>query len=250
MGQALLHGLVASGWAEAAELIVVEVVESARGVLAAANPGLDVRDSPKANIDTLIAVKPHHVLPCLAQLNEPSRLISIAAGITIATIEEALAPGTPVLRVMPNTPSLVGAGASAIAGGSAATSSDVEWATSILDSVGNTVVVPETALDAVTGLSGSGPAYLFLVAEAMIDAGVAAGLTRDVATQLTTQTIYGAGKLLLEGDESPTELRAAVTTPAGTTAAGLRVLEQNGVRAAFIDAVMAAANRAEEMGKQ
>jgi pyrroline-5-carboxylate reductase len=149
---------------------------------------------------------------------------------------------------MPNTPALIGAGAAAISPGSAAGEEDLAWAEEILGAVGVVVRVPETALDAVTGLSGSGPAYVFLVAEAMAEAGVLAGLPRDVAETLAFQTLLGSARLILEGDASPSALRAAVTSPGGTTAAGLRELERHGVRAAFLDAVTAAAARSRELG--
>jgi len=153
-----------------------------------------------------------------------------------------------VVRAMPNTPALVGAGAAAIAPGTHATSDDVDWAASILRAVGTVVVVPEKLLDAVTGLSGSGPAYVFLVAEALIDAGVLAGLPRDTSVALATQTLLGAARLLTETADGPEALRAAVTSPGGTTAAGLRALESAGVRAAFLDAVMAATQRSKDLG--
>jgi pyrroline-5-carboxylate reductase len=149
---------------------------------------------------------------------------------------------------MPNTPALIGAGAAAISPGSAAGEDDLAWAEEILGAVGVVVRVPEKALDAVTGLSGSGPAYVFLVAEALVEGGVLAGLPRDVAERLAFQTLLGAAQLLASGHGAPAELRAAVTSPGGTTAAGLRELERHGVRAAFLDAVMAAADRARELG--
>jgi pyrroline-5-carboxylate reductase len=149
---------------------------------------------------------------------------------------------------MPNTPALIGAGAAAIAGGTAATDDDLAWAEELLGSVGIVVRVKEPLLDAVTGLSGSGPAYVFLVAEALIDAGVLAGLPRDVSQVLSVQTLLGAATLLAEGVDGPEALRAAVTSPGGTTAAGLQVLEQRGLRAAFLDAVVAATARSRELG--
>ncbi|MCL4140623.1 UNVERIFIED_CONTAM: hypothetical protein GTU68_014269 [Idotea baltica] len=164
-------------------------------------------------------------------------------------MEAALPSATPVMRSMPNTPALVGAGAAGLAGGSSASADDIEWASDILSSVGVAVEVSESMLDAVTGLSGSGPAYLFLVAEAMTDAGVAIGLTRDVAARLARQTIYGAGKMMVETGTEPAELRAGVTTPAGTTAAGLAALEDRGLRAAMAAAIKAAAQRSIELGK-
>ena len=173
-------------------------------------------------------------------------VVSIAAGVRIDDMEAVLPAGVAVVRAMPNTPSLVGAGAAAVAAGSSATESDLEWAESILDAVGTVTRVSEAQLDAVTGLSGSGPAYVFLVAEALIDAGVAEGLARPVATDLAVQTLRGAAELLATG-ESPADLRAAVTSPGGTTAAGLRALEDAAVRAAFASAVAAAAARSREL---
>lgn len=249
MGQALLGGLIRAGWAEAPELAVVEVVERQRDYLAAAFPDTEVVAAPLAGVDTIVAVKPHLAVEVCQGLDAPARVVSVAAGVTIAALEAALPAGTPVVRVMPNTPALVGFGAAALAGGSVSADDDLDWAVGILRAVGEAVVVPEYLLDAVTGLSGSGPAYVFLVAEAMIDAGVSAGLPREVATLLANQTLLGSATLLMSGQSSPGELRAGVTTPAGTTAAGLRVLEQKAVRAAFIDAVQAATDRSRQLGQ-
>jgi pyrroline-5-carboxylate reductase len=149
---------------------------------------------------------------------------------------------------MPNTPALVGAGAAAIAGGTAAGEDALAWAETVLGAVGEVVRVPERLLDAVTGLSGSGPAYVFLVAEALIEAGVLVGLTRDDAAALATQTLLGSARLLAESGERPEVLRAQVTSHGGTTAAGLRVLESAGFRAAVLAAVAAAPERARELG--
>ena len=149
---------------------------------------------------------------------------------------------------MPNMPALVGAGAAAIAGGRAAGPEDLAWAQSILEAVGTVVTVPESALDAVTGLSGSGPAYVFLLAEALIDAGVLVGLSRPVARQLAVQTLLGSARLLDETGDEPATLRAAVTSPGGTTAAGLRALEAGGVRHAVLEAVVAATERSRQLG--
>jgi len=248
MGQALLGGLIKAGWAEPSELLVAEVSAPGRDALRSMFPGIQVSDTPANGVDTLVATKPHIVTDVCSALVDPKRVLSIAAGITIETIESSLPAGVPVVRVMPNTPSLVGAGASALAPGTSAEPADVEWAESILSAVGEVVVVGEHLLDAVTGLSGSGPAYIFLIIEAMIDAGVSAGLPADVAATLARQTVLGAARLASESAQSPAELRAGVTTPAGTTAAGLRVLEQRAVRAALIDAVAAAAHRSKEMG--
>jgi pyrroline-5-carboxylate reductase len=248
MGQALLGGLIRARWADPAELAVVEALDQQRERLEAAFPSINVLDEPQAGVDTIVAVKPHLAVEVAEALQEPTRVISIAAGVTIGSLEGALPAGTPVVRVMPNTPSLVGFGAAGVAGGSAATDDDVAWAVSILEAVGEAVIVPEHLLDAVTGLSGSGPAYVFLVAEALLDAGVSAGLPAEVSATLANQTLLGAATLLLSGQSTANELRAGVTTPAGTTAAGLRVLEQRAVRAAFIDAVQAATDRSRQLG--
>lgn len=249
MGQALLQGMIGSDWATADELAVVEVLPDQRERLAAQFPSLTVIDRPLPEIDAVLAVKPYLVTDVCRSLSKPGRVLSIAAGITIAAMESALPAGTPVVRAMPNTPALVGAGAAALAGGSSAADADVEWASAILASVGDVVLVAESMLDAVTGISGSGPAYVFLMAEAMTDAGVAVGLTRDVAALLARQTIYGAGRMMVETGADPVELRAGVTTPAGTTAAGLAALEERGYRAAVAGAVRAATERSIELGK-
>ncbi len=249
MGQALLHGLIDAGWAKSTELAVVEVLAEQRERLSAELPGLTVIARPLSGVDSVLAVKPHFVAEVCRSLRDPGRILSIAAGVTITTMEGALPPGTAVVRAMPNTPALVGAGAAGLAGGSDASADDVAWASGILASVGQVSVVAESMLDAVTGIAGSGPAYLFMVAEAMIDAGVAVGLTREVAAGLATQTIYGAGKMMVETGSSPVDLRAGVTTPAGTTAAGLAALEGHGLRAAMAAAVKAATERSIELGK-
>src|SRR5262249_18728783 len=162
-------------------------------------------------------------------------------------IEDALGVDAAVVRAMPNTPALVRAGAAAIAPGRHAGDAELDWAASILGAVGTVVRVPEAALDAVTGLSGSGPAYVFLLAEALIDAGVYVGLARDVSVALTTQLLVGAAALLVQSGETPEMLRARVTSPGGTTAAGLRALETAGMRAAVLEAVLAATERSREL---
>jgi pyrroline-5-carboxylate reductase len=249
MGQALLQGMIDASWAPAEQLAVVEVVEEQRQRLAQVFPSVLIIDRPLPQVDSVLAVKPYLVEQVCSSLSEPRRVLSIAAGITIASMEAVLPSATSVIRAMPNTPALVGAGAGALCGGSTATEEDVAWASTVLASVGEVVVVAEPLLDAVTGLSGSGPAYLFLVAEAMTDAGVSMGLPRDVAALLAKQTIYGAGKMMVETGDEPVSLRAGVTTPAGTTAAGLAALEDHGIRAAYAAAVRAATDRSVELGK-
>src|SRR5919202_1066964 len=249
MGEALLAGLLAAGRA-ADELIVAEVSRSRRDELAAAHPGVDVVESPVPAASAVLAVKPADVGRAAAAVADAGaeRLLSVAAGVTTQAIGRAAGGRVRVVRAMPNTPALVRAGAAAICAGSAAGEEDLRWAEEVLGAVGVVVRVAEKDLDAVTGLSGSGPAYVFLVAEAMAEAGVLAGLARDVAETLAFQTLLGSARLLVEGDSGPAALRAAVTSPGGTTAAGLRELERHGVRAAFLDAVSAAAARSRELG--
>jgi pyrroline-5-carboxylate reductase len=251
MGEALLGGLVAAGWASPAELAVVERLDDRRKELSDAFPGVQVLSEPVPAEGAVIAVKPGDVVETgreLASIGVP-RVLSIAAGVTAATIQEAVGPDVAVVRAMPNTPAVVGAGASAIAPGSTATEADLDWAESILDAVGVVVRVGEDKLDAVTGLSGSGPAYVFVLAESLIEAGVLVGLTREVAEVLAVQTILGSGELLKSSDEHAAALRAAETSPGGTTAAGLRALEAGGLRSSVLDAVVAAADRAAELGR-
>jgi pyrroline-5-carboxylate reductase len=252
MGEALVGGLLTGGGQRLDGIRIVEPDQGRLAALQAAFPGVDVVDEPTAADGNVIAVKPADVAAVCRALapSGPSRVLSIAAGVTIAALEADLAPGSPVVRAMPNTPAVLGVGAAAIAPGTTATDDDLAWAESLLGAVGTVVRVQEPLLDAVTGLSGSGPAYIYLVAEALIDAGVLAGLPRDVSQSLAIQTVLGAATLLAQGDDGPEALRAAVTSPAGTTAAGLRVLEQHGVRSAFIEAVMAAADRSSELGQQ
>jgi pyrroline-5-carboxylate reductase len=249
MGEALLGGLLAAG-RPASSLGVVEVAEERRGALSQAYPGVVVSGEPVEAEGALLAVKPGVVAAAAAAVAAAGakRLLSVAAGITTAAIAEAAGGEVRVVRAMPNTPALIGAGASAISPGPGATEEDLAWAEEILGAVGIVVRVPEASLDAVTGLSGSGPAYVFLVAEALAEAGVLAGLPRDVAETLAFQTLLGAARLVVEEGTPPSALRAAVTSPGGTTAAGLRELERGGVRSAFLEAVMAASSRARELG--
>jgi pyrroline-5-carboxylate reductase len=251
MGAALIGGVLASEWAAASDLVVVEALASQRERLVDRFPGVAViGDRPPPAEGVVLAVKPSDVEAACAVALETGapRLLSIAAGVGTGRLESALGPGVAVVRAMPNTPALVGAGASAIAGGGTATGDDLDWAEAILRSVGTVERVPEHLLDAVTGLSGSGPAYVFLLAEALIDGGVAAGLPRPVASALTEQLLLGSARLLAESDEHPAALRAQVTSPGGTTAAGVRELERSGFRAAVIECVLAATRRSKELG--
>src|SRR3954447_9690550 len=250
MGEALLAGLLAGGWGAPADLGVVEKLPDRRDQLAKAFPGVAVLDAAVATRGAVVAVKPGDVGSACAALADAGcdRVLSIAAGVPTAQLEGALGGGIPVVRAMPNAPALVGAGAAAISAGTSAGEDDLAWAESILAAVGTVVRVPESLLDAVTGLSGSGPAYVFLVVEALIEAGVLAGLPRDVSVELAVQTLLGSARLLAESGDSAEQLRAAVTSPGGTTAAGLRALEAGGVRSAILEAVMAATERSRQLG--
>jgi pyrroline-5-carboxylate reductase len=252
MGEALVTGLLAGGWASAGELRVVEKLAGRAAELEEAFPGVAVVAEPGMAHGHVLAVKPgdaEGACRALGAVGTKAPLLSIAAGVPIGRLEAWLPPGTPVVRAMPNTPALVGAGAAAVAAGHAAGDADLGWAERILGAVGTVVRVDEALLDAVTGLSGSGPAYVFLVAEALIDGGVLAGLPRPVATTLAVQTLLGSARLLDESPEGPEALRGAVTSPGGTTAAGLRALEAGGVRSAFLEAVVAATERSRELGR-
>jgi pyrroline-5-carboxylate reductase len=249
MGEALLGGMLSAGRA-AESVAVVEVSAARREQLTGAYPGVTVADAPVPAPDAILAVKPGDVPAAAAAVADAGaeRALSVAAGVTTKAIEEAAGGRLRVIRAMPNTPALIGAGASAIAPGADAGEEDLAWAEAVLGAVGVVVRVPESQLDAVTGLSGSGPAYVFLVAEALAEAGVLNGLPRDTAETLAFQTLAGAARLLAEGDAGPADLRAAVTSPGGTTAAGLAELERHGARAAFLDAVTAATRRSRELG--
>ena len=248
MGEALLAGLLGAG-REPAGLAVAEVSATRREELTAAYPGVTVAEETIPAAGAILAVKPADVTQAAAAVAAQGcrRILSVAAGVTTAAIEAAAAD-LRVVRAMPNTPALIGAGAAAISPGAHATDEDLDWAERILGAVGVVVRVPEKSLDAVTGLSGSGPAYVFLVAESLAEAGVLAGLPRDTAETLAFQTLLGAARLVTESGDAPAALRAAVTSPGGTTAAGLRELERHGVRAAFLDAVQAAAERSRQLG--
>lgn len=208
-----------------------------------------------ANI-VIFAVKPQHIKDVLQEttpLVRPEQLIvSIAAGVTTQFVEERIGGEPKVIRVMPNTPCLVGEGAIAVSHGQFASAADAEPVIQLFQAVGEVMVLPEAQLDVVTGLSGSGPAYVCMMIEALADGAVAAGLPRDIALRLASQTVAGSGKWVKErshAGEHPAVLREQVTSPGGTTAQGLQVLEDRGVRAAFSRAVQAASERARELGK-
>jgi pyrroline-5-carboxylate reductase len=256
MGTALLEGILSSGRLDPSQVLVVEPDPERRAMLRLAHDDLMLCDTPEldqidAETSAILAVKPE-VAEGAARLIGAlgvARILSVVAGISCARLEAALPAPIPVVRAMPNTPALVGAGVTVISGGSHVTKADLDWAEELLGCVGTVLRLPERHLDAVTGVSGSGPAYIFLVAEALCEAGVTAGLPRDVAKRLAAETIFGAGKLLVESDESAEELRAQVTSPGGTTAAAVRALEARAVRSAFVEAVMAAVERSRALGR-
>lgn len=254
MGEALIGGLLSSGWAELGELAVVERSQSRRDELSNRFPGLAVHDQPVHDQPVgapaaVIAVKPADAAAACRSLGLVGRVLSIAAGVTCAALETALPAGTAVVRAMPNTPALLGAGAAAIAPGSTAAEDDLAWAESVLGSVGVVVRVDEADLDAVTGLSGSGPAYVFHLAEGLIAAGEAVGLDPEISRTLALQTILGAARMLTETGDTPAALREAVTSPKGTTAAGLAVLAESGFLDALAGAVAAATERSRQLGR-
>ena len=257
IGEALIAGLLESGRA-AKELVVVETHPD-RAELIGARFGVRVTDSiPDAIVGAdllVIAVKPGDLDTVLTQLSKAELdsdrdqvLVSLAAGVPTTRLENKLPAGFPVVRVMPNTPMLVGQGMSVLAPGRYARPEQLAQVTELLAAVGKVATVTEAQMDAVTAVSGSGPAYFFLVVEAMIDAGVGLGLTRDIATQLVVQTMVGSAALLQDSGQSAVELRAAVTSPAGTTSAAVRELERGGVRSAFLEALHAAKQRSAEQG--
>ncbi len=248
MGEALVSGLLRAGWASD-DIVVADRREGRRAEMTAAH-GVRATGNAEAaaSADTVIlVVKPQDVgavLPEIAPVLQPhTLLVSLCAGVTTAQLEGHLPEGTAVVRVMPNTPALVGEGMAAVSAGTSASEADVAHAMDLMTALGKAITVPEAYQDAVTAISGSGPAYLFFVVEAMIDAGVLLGLPRDISSILVSQTIYGSAKLLVESGQHPTVLREQVTSPGGTTAAALRQLEDHKVKAAFLTAIEAARDR-------
>ena len=251
MGTALAQGLLEAGIVSAADLVIVELNADRRERLAELLPGTVIVDSIQPCRAAVIAVKPPdaRAAASAAVAAGAKRIVSIAAGVTVSALEAACGPGVAVIRSMPNTPTLVGEGVTAIAAGSSATDDDLVWAEKVLGAVGLVVRVPEDKIDAITGVTGSGPAYLFLIAEALIDAAEAVGLDRSQADVLVRQLFVGSAALLARGDD-PAQLRASVTSPGGTTAAGIAALEAASVREAIRAAVEAATARSRELGQQ
>jgi pyrroline-5-carboxylate reductase len=254
MGSIIAQGLISRKVVAARDITITDIDTARLEHLRSELKLQATSDNKKAvkNADVVIlAVKPQNMSYTLKEIapaiTKSKIIISIAAGITASFIEDHLIKGVPVVRVMPNTPALVGAGAAAVSKGKFATAADVKLTRTIFNAVGITVEVEEKLMDAVTGLSGSGPAYCFLMIEALADAGVQMGLPRDLALQLSAQTMYGSAYLCLQGDKHPAQLRDMVTSPAGTTAAGLKVLEEGKLRAILMSAVEAATKRSKEL---
>ena len=255
MGSALIKGVVRAGVAPAKRIWVAEPAAAARKALARETGVKVVADNAAAAKNArviILAVKPDVVPAALAQIKpvftQNHLLLSIAAGVTLAKLEAALPAGARVIRVMPNTPALVGAGAAGFALGSTATAADAALAQKILGAVGLAVQLPERLLDAVTGLSGSGPAYIYMVIESLSDGGVAMGLPRDIATRLAAQTVLGAAKMVLDTGLHPGVLKDQVTSPGGTTIEGIHALETGSLRATFMRAVKAATEKSKLLG--
>ena|SRR5579863_8288652 len=256
MGTALARGFISAGLVSAGRIVASDPMEAARNAFAkevGAKALASNAEVVKAARVIILAVKPDQVAGVLAEIHDQFTdkhlLISIAAGIPLARLEGGLPAGSRVVRVMPNTPALVGAAAAAYSLGKAAKPEDGALTQKLLSAVGLALPVKESLLDAVTGLSGSGPAYVYLMIEGLSDGGVAAGLPRDVATRLAAQTVLGSAKMVLETGHHPGALKDMVTSPGGTTIEGLHELEKARVRGAFISAVRAATEKSKKLGQ-
>ncbi len=257
MGTALIDGLILSGAAQAENIICSDASERQLASIAekySVKTTTDNIEVVTAADIVIYAIKPQIMATVLKEtadhLDMSKLIISIAAGVPLAAIESLLDKDLRLIRVMPNVAVAVREGATAIAAGGHATDEDIQLATAIFDSVGKTIFLKENYLmDAITGLSGSGPAYIFMIVDALADAGVKMGLSRKDAQVLSSQTILGAAKLLLETRSHPGELKDSVTSPGGTAIAGLHTLEKGGLRTTLINAVEAATNRSKELGE-
>ena len=257
MAEALLKGLLREGTVDPEEIVCAEPRPERREEIAD-RYGVEVTGDNRAAAAladlVVLSVKPQMIDALLTEvapaLAARALVVSIAAGVPISALARRLPAGTRIIRTMPNTPALVGAGATALARGPHATEADLTVARAVFEAVGTAVVVDESLLDAVTGLSGSGPAFVFMAIEALADGGVKAGLPRPTALSLAAQTVMGAARLVLETGRHPGELKDQVTSPAGTTIAGVAALESRGFRAALIEAVDAAARRSRELGQK
>lgn len=260
MAEAIIKGLIAGSFVDSSNISVSDVVPARLESLRLeykVNAISDNRELVEKSDILILAVKPQVVKTVLENIrdlmNENILLVSVAAGVPIATIAELLQDGQDrkhnIVRTMPNTPALVLEGVTAIAAGENVSEADVEVAHRLFEAVGKTVQVDEAHLDAVTGLSGSGPAYIFMIIEALSDAGVKMGLSREVANTLTIQTVLGSAKLAGESKKHPGQLKDMVTSPGGTTISGVHMLEAGGLRNTLMDAVEAATKRSRELGK-
>jgi pyrroline-5-carboxylate reductase len=256
MATALAKGFIRAGLVTPNEVIASDVTEAACAAFAKETGAKTTAFNPDvakfANV-LILAVKPDQVSGALAEIrdvtNEKHLLISIAAGVTLAKLEAGLGDDARAIRVMPNTPALVGSSATGFALGKSATSTDAEIATKLFSAVGVAFQVKESLLDAVTGLSGSGPAYVYLFIESLSDGGVAAGLPRDIATKLAAQTVLGAARMVLETGQHPGALKDMVTSPGGTTIEGLHELEKGKLRGTVMSAVRAATDKSKKLGQ-
>src|SRR6187402_2632637 len=256
IGESLIAGLLSSGWREPAEVSAtarraerVAELRERYGIEAT----LSNHDAAAGAALVVIAVKPQDIEGLLGEIGAlilpEQTVLSIAAAIPTARIESRLSDGVPVVRAMPNAPSTVHEGIAGLCAGAHAADEHLDLAEGVLSNLGRVVRLPESAMDAVTAVSGSGPAYFALLAEAMIEAGILLGLSREVSTQLVVQTMLGTAKLLRDEKMHPVELREMVTSPGGTTIAAIRELEQAGIRAAFLNAIQAAMKRGRELAQ-
>lgn len=254
MGTAIIRGLIRGGHLPE-EIIVSDTDPGKRQSLL--DSGFRLLSDNRALVQQaegiIIAVKPQVLPDVLKEIGpdypQGKPLLSVIAGMTTAVFEKSLPPGTPVVRAMPNVPTFIGEGVTGVAGGSFATMDDLSWAHELLSPLGKVIMVREQLMDAVTGLSGSGPAYVFLFIEALIEAGVRAGLSRENAKEMVIATVYGSVRMLQETKEHPAKLKEQVTSPGGTTAAALAHLERGALRGLISDAVEAAVKRSKELGE-
>jgi pyrroline-5-carboxylate reductase len=255
MAEAIIRGVVAAGLVAADRVVASEIVPARRAYLSD-KVGIRAEASNLTAIEggsvIVLALKPQDIPTVLSEIGPKVRgdqlVVSIAAGVPLSKIEPAFEAPVPVIRVMPNTPCLVGQGMAAIARGKHATDEHAQTVLRIFNATGKAITVPEYQLDAVTALSGSGPGYVAVIIEAMADAGVRVGLARDIATTLAVQTVLGTAQMLSETGEHPARLKDIVSSPGGTTIAGIHALERGGIRASIIDAIVAATERSRELG--
>ena len=257
MGEALLRGIISSGLMSPDNILAsdadLEKLGNLSGELGIAAVESNCELVKRSSV-ILLALKPNVIKAVLSEisshLDQPKWCISIAAGVSTAVIESILQTDTPIVRVMPNTPAMVSEGMAAICPGQYASEEHIQKTQQIFQAVGKAIIVQEKLMDAVTALSGSGPAFVFLIIESLTDAGVQLGLSRSDSAILAAQTVLGAGRMVVDTAEHPAVLKNKVTSPGGTTAAGLYQLEHSGVRAAIIDAVVAAAERSKQLSSE